>query len=241
VRKVSIFFGVLTVLLVVAWFYRWEEGPNQRKEGKIIKYQTDRWIQQTWTKIYEEDDEGFTTKEYPVLSESQFEKYKNKYIKSQEYQEKENEIEKLQIDNTRIMAETESDFNYYTQVANDIYSKTQSSKVNIYINGVIFCDGISEPEVEEQLNQVISSDVKENFNRYCRAFMDSLDLEGQMNELQDEADKKARELAKMNALEQRQKATLIWYGLIATTATFTFLFGIIDLRKRRKVTYVAEK
>lgn len=67
----------LCLLLLIAWFFRWERGPTQTDEKLKILHLRDRWTGQAWVALYGEDRYGFYSGDkFPIISTQQLEERK---------------------------------------------------------------------------------------------------------------------------------------------------------------------
>lgn len=69
---------VLWALLLVAWFFRWEQGPTTQLGNDLkIVHTKDRWTGQAWIVVYgNEGSKMYSGEMIPVISTQQLEKRK---------------------------------------------------------------------------------------------------------------------------------------------------------------------
>lgn len=67
VRKLSIVFLAITLLLGLAYMYRWEKGPTQSTGVRSFVFMKDRWTGQRWLISYNFHSSGpYAGREFPV-------------------------------------------------------------------------------------------------------------------------------------------------------------------------------
>lgn len=119
----------LCLLLLIAWFFRWERGPTQTDKSLKIIHSKDRWTGQAWITVYGKGDGRlYSGNEFPVLSPNEVEYRKSQILSSPGEAQKKQELEKGLVEAENIMKEHEWGSAKYLEYADILYQKENPSR-----------------------------------------------------------------------------------------------------------------
>lgn len=86
----------LCLLLLIAWFFRWERGPTQTDKSLKIIHSKDRWTGQPWVSFYGNMEGSFYSGEMkPIISPQRIDERKSEILAGQEIEHRREELEQV--------------------------------------------------------------------------------------------------------------------------------------------------
>lgn len=210
----------LCLLLLIAWFFRWERGPTQTDKSLKIIHSKDRWTGQAWITVYGKGDGRlYSGDEFPVLSLNEVEYRKSQILSSPGEAQKKQELEKGLVEAEQTMKEHDWGRAKYLEYADILYQRANPSPYKIGLPSTFGNKRYKEYEYG----------IPQNFINDQQIWLDAMHVKWETNAKLYEQIKQAGEQAdselKTWARQLRTIATGVWGGLLAVAAVATiFLY-----------------
>lgn len=213
---------IVIILLLIAWFCRWEQGPAQTEKDLKIIYTRDRWTGQAWIKYYgTKSGRLYSGEMEPIPEVNKVEARKIEIISSREYQQSKNDLEHQIIwDYTKIMRLHEQGNNEYINLVREKVLRDWPNEnhwmQNYYTNAAIDFG---------TYNNEIPRDILEHRSSWINAKRGIEENNNKIYNMDIAAGIQAESELKTWAWQERKIVTYIWFALFGLSIVATALLA----------------
>jgi len=220
---------VILIALVGAWFFRWEKGPTQTKDGLTVIYLRDRWTCQSWVKFYGVSGGRLYSGEMrPVVSPNDIANRKLKILNSSETTQRKLDLNK-QIDDYN-KEKSQHHFAHLTYF--ELVKKNKELADMKNGNRFSFLLPIDEISRHQEYEQGISENIIYEQDLWIDANEKYNKAKSELANQPKNAEERAESELRTWAWQVRKIATGIWAGLLL----LTILITVILLKQDKKTT-----
>jgi len=226
------------VLLLGAWFFRWEKGPTQTINGDKIVHLRDRWLGQSWVLFYGRFGEDFLSgEEVPYIKDSSVKERAEVVLKGPVGLKKRNELEKR-------LSEAQAEKETHSKGHTEYVRRWEALEVEYRrkypqpegLEGLISWD----LEKNDWIRSRLPAELIQECNAWRRADRRISEIEGQIRKLPQWAKEQAKKQLTAEAYRNRNIATGVWVSLVALSFVTGVVLFVREYRRLSKNRIVTE-